>query len=244
MNLIEKPKYKIQHIQTFNNAATTITSSLYQSHIPIILSKNYQGVAAATYYADVYQSVFTLDYTLSSPTDQILHIWPRFSSSQGWSFANPISTENFVEIVSATTTHAVLRNYFYHLTGTYPYNQAMDVWFPSQGNSNAGFTIHTYDPNAVGINEIKDPSTLNLFNVFPNPASNSATFSYYLPENAKISLQLFDVQGRLIKTIFNGEQHQGIQTTELDLTSIAQGLYICSFTTDRAKTQKQLCVIH
>ncbi|MCE9539117.1 MAG: S8 family peptidase [Bacteroidetes bacterium] len=244
MNLIEKPKYKIQHIQTFNNAATTITSSLVQSQVPINLPNNYEGVAAAYYYADIYQSLFTLDYTLSSPTDQILHVWPRFSSSQGWSHLNPISTENFVEIVSATTTHAVLRNYFYHLTGTYPYNQTMDVWFPSQGNSNAGFSIHTYDPNAVGINEIKDPNTLNQFNVFPNPANNSAAFSYYLTENGKILLQLFDMQGQLIKIIFNGEQQQGIQTIELDLTSIPQGLYICSFTTDRGKIQKQLCVIH
>ncbi len=244
MNIIEKPKYKIQHIQTFNNASTTITPSLYQSQTPIILTKNYQGVAAGQYYADIYQSLFTLDYTLSSPTDQILHMWSRSSSSQGWSLLNPISTENYVEIVSATNTHAVLRNYFYHLTGTYPYNQAMDVWFPSNGNSNAGFTLHTYDPNALGINEIKNQNTLNLFDVFPNPASNSATIGYYLPESKKISLQLFDIQGRLIKTIFEGEQQQGIHACEVDLKGIAQGLYVYSLATEKIKMQKKLNVMH
>lgn len=244
MNLIEKPKYKIQHIQTFNNAATTITPSLYQSQATIDLTHNYQGVSSGLYKADIYQSLFTLDYTLSSPTDQILHVWPRFSSSQGWSLSNPISTENFVEIVSATSTHAVLRNYYYHLTSVLGTTQTMDVWFPSQGNSNAGFTIHTYDPNAVGINEIKDQNALNLFNVFPNPANNSATFGYSLPESGTISLQLFDMQGRLIKTIFNGEQQQGIHTSEHDLTGIAQGLYVYTLTVGKKKMQKKLSIIH
>lgn len=244
MNLIEKPKYKIQHIQTFNNAATTITPSLYQSQVTVNLPENYQGVAAGLYKADIYQSLFTLDYTLSSPTDQILHIWPRFSSSQGWSLLNPISTGNFVEIVSATSTHAVLRNYFYHFTSVLSTTQTMDVWFPSQGNSNAGFTIHTYDPSSVGVNEIKDPNTLNLFNAFPNPANNSAVLGYYLPESEKISLQLFDMQGRLIKTIFNGTQQQGIHSAELDLAGIAQGLYVFALTTEKKKMQKKLTIVH
>lgn len=247
MNLIEKPKYKIQHIQTFNNAATTMTPSLVQSNMQIKLTKNYQGVAAGIYFADVFQSTFDLDYTLSSPTDQILHVWPRFSSTQGWRLpASPngeISTENYVEILSATTTHAVLRNFYYHLKFN-EWAQAMDVWFPNNGNFNAGFTIHTYDPNAVGINEIENPNTLNLFNVFPNPANNSATFAYYLPENEKISLQLFDMQGRLIKTIFNGTQQQGIHSAGLDLTDIVQGLYVYSLTTENKKMQKKLSIIH
>ena len=45
--------------------------------------------------------------------------------------------------------------------------------------------------------------------VFPNPISNSATILFSLAHPGKASLKIFDITGRLIKTLVNGETTQG-----------------------------------
>ena len=44
-----------------------------------------------------------------------------------------------------------------------------------------------------------------LFDAYPNPFNPSTTISYALPEAAKVSLNIYDVSGRLVQRLVNGD---------------------------------------
>jgi flagellar hook assembly protein FlgD len=44
----------------------------------------------------------------------------------------------------------------------------------------------------------------------PNPSNGTTTFAFSIPQKAKVSLKLYDVQGRLIRTLVDGMQPAGI----------------------------------
>lgn len=61
-------------------------------------------------------------------------------------------------------------------------------------------------------------------NVSPNPAADMALVQFSLPQAAKATVELFDMQGRLVKTLFTGEtQETQVQINTGELTS---GLYL------------------
>jgi hypothetical protein len=67
---------------------------------------------------------------------------------------------------------------------------------------------------------------------FPNPASTSTTFKFNLPGSGNVKLELFDMQGRLVKNIHEGFMNEGVQEfTENDLTSVNSGVYFASIKT-------------
>jgi FG-GAP-like repeat/FlgD Ig-like domain len=51
------------------------------------------------------------------------------------------------------------------------------------------------------------PSDYRLEQNYPNPFNPSTTISFYLPVKNKISLRVYDLLGREVKTLINGEQH-------------------------------------
>ena len=46
---------------------------------------------------------------------------------------------------------------------------------------------------------------ISLGNCWPNPFNPRTTISYNLPVTSRISLRIFDISGRLVKTLLNGE---------------------------------------
>ena len=47
--------------------------------------------------------------------------------------------------------------------------------------------------------------------VFPNPFSNSSTISFTLSQAQKVSIKIYDVNGRLLKTLANTQFEAGTQ---------------------------------
>ena len=46
-------------------------------------------------------------------------------------------------------------------------------------------------------------------NIYPNPANNSTTVNVSLSTPQEISLEIYDVQGRLVKTLANERVSEG-----------------------------------
>jgi hypothetical protein len=83
------------------------------------------------------------------------------------------------------------------------------------------------------------PHELRLFQNFPNPFNGSTKIHYELPENSRISLLIYDIRGRLIKTLVNEEQTIGFYTYDWDgLTDLgtpaASGMYFCRLQTENS----------
>lgn len=61
---------------------------------------------------------------------------------------------------------------------------------------------------------------------FPNPFNPSTVIGFQLPEEAHVSLQVYDVLGRLVTTLVNGQVSAGRHQARFDATHLASGMYI------------------
>ncbi|HEU5164714.1 MAG TPA: multicopper oxidase domain-containing protein [Chitinophagaceae bacterium] len=63
--------------------------------------------------------------------------------------------------------------------------------------------------------------------VNPNPFSNYVTIQFNLPTAKKISINLYDTKGSLVKKVYEGEKPAGLQRFSIDGDNMANGIYFC-----------------
>ena len=76
----------------------------------------------------------------------------------------------------------------------------------------------------VGIEPLK-PTDISL-NLFPNPTDSRSSLQYELPEQAEVSLSVYDLYGRKVRDVYNGRVGAGQHTHEVDMNGLAKGLYL------------------
>ncbi|WP_133054668.1 SBBP repeat-containing protein [Niastella populi] len=74
----------------------------------------------------------------------------------------------------------------------------------------------------AGIDEI--PARFRV-SVIPNPAITTARILYELPADGRVSIQLFDVLGREIKTVVDAGKQAGFHNEEFNVSALPQGMY-------------------
>jgi len=105
----------------------------------------------------------------------------------------------------------------------------------------ASFEI-SFEPSAVE-NENKIPSVFSLSQNYPNPFNPSTLISYQLPENAFVTLKVYDMLGREVATLVNEFQHAGSYSTQLSVSNsqLSTGIYFYSIKAGKfSQTKKML----
>lgn len=81
---------------------------------------------------------------------------------------------------------------------------------------------------------------------YPNPFNPSTTISYILPHAATIQLEIYNANGRRIRSLVHGRQSSGLHSVVWDGRDnsghiVASGIYFCQLkTTDHVQTRKLL----
>lgn len=89
-----------------------------------------------------------------------------------------------------------------------------------------------------GINDITFPIGLEV-NIFPNPTNGITNLAFSIVETDNIILSLFDINGRLIKTIDQGQKTKGTYSYQIDLSQQQSGIFLLTLKmTQRKYTQK------
>ena len=75
------------------------------------------------------------------------------------------------------------------------------------------------------------PATLALYQNYPNPFNSSTLVRYNLPKTAKVTLKIYNLQGREIVCMVNGNQKTGIHSVVWDGTNyhrqpVSSGVYV------------------
>ena len=78
--------------------------------------------------------------------------------------------------------------------------------------------------SAINQLEIETPGLFKLFN-FPNPFSKTTNIRYEIPFRASVTLKVFDLNGREIKTLVNGEKNAGLYSVDFDAMGLPGGIY-------------------
>ncbi len=96
--------------------------------------------------------------------------------------------------------------------------------------------------SATGIKEIQG---LSAWSLYPNPSAGDATIRYSLNASAKITVQIYDLAGRVAYTENNiGQQDAGNHQLSLDLSALPSGTYFIRLNANAHSETKLLNLIH
>ncbi len=92
--------------------------------------------------------------------------------------------------------------------------------------SGSGLVYKTDDFTVLKVTaDLSIPTEFYLSQAYPNPFNSSTLITYGLPVTSNVSLALYDLSGRLIQTLAEGNQQAGIHTTVLTADNLPSGLY-------------------
>jgi hypothetical protein len=85
------------------------------------------------------------------------------------------------------------------------------------------------------------PSNFGLSQNYPNPFNPSTTISFNLPESGKVTLKIYNIIGKEIKTLVEGYREAGIHTFNFNAEGYPSGMYLYSLSTNGfTETKKML----
>jgi hypothetical protein len=87
------------------------------------------------------------------------------------------------------------------------------------------------------------PMAFGLGEVYPNPFNPSTAISYKLSVAGHVSLQVYDVTGRLVARLVNGTQEAGIYKVTFDGSNLASGLYFVMMQSGEYTAVKKMMMI-
>lgn len=68
-----------------------------------------------------------------------------------------------------------------------------------------------------------------LVHNFPNPFNPITTFTYQIPQRAKIALSIYNLNGQLVETLINEEIEPGIYNRQWNASHLSSGIYYYRF---------------
>lgn len=174
------------------------------------------------------------DYVTAIDFDSENNIYLSAHNTQTWPYYGGISYFNGTGNTFTT-----------FLDGSSPlaHKQVEDIAVDSVGNiwaltQSEGFSI--YNPAGIagfscidrslqrtlGVDEISTGSQLHLLN-YPNPFSQSTTIVFHSGDASPVSVEIYDVLGRIVKAFNVTNVAVGENSINLDLTQQPAGIYIC-----------------
>ncbi len=146
------------------------------------------------------------------------------------------------ELATAPTSFTSLTEPFF--TGV-TYRGAFD---PAKSRSEQwdwGWAV--YNPNAqVNTNTMNvnvAPSEYALEQNYPNPFNPSTTIRFAVPQAGMVSLKIYDMMGREVKTFLNGVVASGTHTVTLDARNLASGIYLYVLQAPQHREAKRMMLL-
>ncbi|MHB9028113.1 MAG: DUF3160 domain-containing protein [Candidatus Latescibacterota bacterium] len=114
----------------------------------------------------------------------------------------------------------------------------------AKGNTlGAGRELPGILPTGVGGNNNVTPQPMKLLAVNPNPFNPSTTVSYTVPSAGPVTLAIYDILGRKVATLVEGNHAAGTYSVLWDARNAASGMYFCRIqAAGRGETAKMVLV--
>ena len=117
------------------------------------------------------------------------------------------------------------------------------AWTPLNTTRDGGelvsSSLTSFSEFAIGANKATNPlpvesesaapQTFQLHGAFPNPFRDQATIRYELPEKRRVTVAVYDVMGRKVKTLVDEEQ-KGRQAITFEASTLPAGMYFYRIT--------------
>jgi photosystem II stability/assembly factor-like uncharacterized protein len=92
-------------------------------------------------------------------------------------------------------------------------------------------------------NTINIPNSYSLRQNFPNPFNPVTKISFSIPKSEIIKLSVYDINGRLIQTLFSGQIDAGSYELNFDATGLPSGLYFYKLESESFSGTKKMILL-
>lgn len=96
----------------------------------------------------------------------------------------------------------------------------------------------------VGDTKTDAPDDFKLEQNYPNPFNPSTTISFSIPVDGKVSLKIFNIIGKEIAELFNGNLTAGKYSFEWNAENYASGVYLYQLKTDNYIEMKKMILLN
>ncbi len=94
-----------------------------------------------------------------------------------------------------------------------------------------------------GVAESKFDKNGRFVNLAPNPSRGLVNLSFALNTETMVKISMYDVTGRLVKTLINETRPAGTHTIAIDNQNLTSGTYFVRVETDAGATTKKMTII-
>jgi hypothetical protein len=150
----------------------------------------------------------------------------------------PVNYQPITELTFTDETVLEAVTYYYVVTALY--EEDVESGYSNEANAFAG------SPSGIDNAEIAVPNAYAMHQNYPNPFNPETIIKYDLPKKAEVSLKIYDISGKLVKTVVSGEKEAGYHSVVWDGTddadrAVTSGVYVYRLETDDFdKTRKCL----
>jgi len=108
----------------------------------------------------------------------------------------------------------------------------LDLFDLNNINEHIFVDLNIYTGTSAGVGDDRlVPKQIILYPAFPNPFNPVTTLRYYLPEDAMVNINIYDMMGRLVRTMVNSQQNAGYRSIRWNATNdagepMSAGLYL------------------
>ena len=125
------------------------------------------------------------------------------------------------------------------LSPSYCWGYDIDLWVGA---------VHSADVVNIDNYNVIFPERLRIYNAYPNPFNPITSLSYDLPEDGLVNIAIFDMMGRIVKTLVNGSQTAGFKSVQWDATNdrnepVSAGLYLYTIQSGEFRQTKKMVLL-
>jgi hypothetical protein len=176
----------------------------------------------------------------------------QISTNNGTSWVNLAG--KFTRTVSGQPSYTSIKYWVYEQASLQPYigstikirfNYVTDNGVPGDGFYFDNFRVVDYRDVASGITSTGSsiPEKYELYQNFPNPFNPATKIKFDVPFKDAVSLSVFDITGREVAVLFNGEISPGSYEVNWDASSLTSGVYFYKLITGSYSATRKMLLI-
>lgn len=126
-----------------------------------------------------------------------------------------------------------------------------DVWSVRSAGANVPCEGNVYRFITVGLNETEacPQAQFTVYGIMPNPFRREALITYSMRAEGKVTIQIYDSTGRLVRTLLEGNQHPGLHTAiwhgvDENRRKVASGVYFVRVAMSDQHLTRKVILLH
>jgi hypothetical protein len=219
---------------TYTGRISIISNDPHNSSIDIPVSFAVGGtgtpaiVQSPTSYTDTLEQEQSTSFNIMVRNTGDAPLTVGFSSASSW-----ISTNH--DLYNVPVGDSLLHSVTLSSVGLTPaiYNGNVITTTNDPGHPTVTLPVQLLvtSPQGISDNDGILPTQFAFSNIYPNPFNSEASFQYALPQGANVTFDIFDIEGRLVRSISCGQVSAGYHTliwngANDNGTKTASGLYM------------------